>query len=103
MDGAETFRLLSDDCRLRIVALLGQRPHTVAELIVALGREQSNVSHHLKALREAGLVRSRYVGKFVLYELKDPMLVQLVTLGGHVAARVDERCECVECAQEDQV
>lgn len=63
------FRALADRSRLKLVqALLGGPAH-VGALVKATGLEQSLVSHHMKALREAGLVVSERRGPFVYYTL----------------------------------
>jgi len=50
-------KALSHGLRTTILGLLHERAATVSELAVALGRPKSTVAHHVKVLREAGLVR----------------------------------------------
>jgi release factor glutamine methyltransferase len=66
------FRTLGDPTRLRILALLEREELAVQELMEVLGMAQSRVSRHLGILREAGLVRDRRDGTFVLYQLALP-------------------------------
>ena len=68
---ASLLKALADETRLAVVRQLMQRPWHVGELQSELGIEQSLLSHHLKQLREAGIVRSERDGKAVLYSL-DP-------------------------------
>jgi DNA-binding transcriptional ArsR family regulator len=63
------FRALGDTSRLRILSELMDEPRHVGELVRRTGLRQSLVSHHLKVLREAGLVAARRHGPFVYYEL----------------------------------
>ena len=56
---APLLRLLSDPTRLRIFLLLREGEACVCELASALGLAENLVSHHLGALRRAGLVRDR--------------------------------------------
>ena len=63
------FKALSDDTRLRIVALLGQGELCVGHLEDALGLTQSHVSRHLAVLKSAGVVEARRSGTWVLYKL----------------------------------
>jgi ArsR family transcriptional regulator len=56
-------RALADVNRLRIVRRLAEREATVTELIGHVGLSQPLVSHHLKRLRDAGLVVTRRVGR----------------------------------------
>jgi len=62
-------KALADENRLAIVLTLTQRPHSVVELTSSLSIGQTSVSHHLKALRECGLVKSTPVGRSNVYEM----------------------------------
>jgi len=53
----EQLRALSDDVRLRIVALLRERARSTTELADEVGLAKGTVSHHLKVLEGAGLIR----------------------------------------------
>jgi biotin operon repressor len=62
-------KALADANRLRVVGLLAHRPHAVEELADVLELRPSTVSHHLRRLAEAGLVRSEASGHYHLYAL----------------------------------
>ncbi len=66
---SRVFRALSDENRLRMVALLAQGELCVCHLEAALGLSQTNVSRHLAVLRAAGLVDSRREQSWVYYRL----------------------------------
>jgi hypothetical protein len=68
------FKALADSSRLRIIGLLGTRPHKVGELAQALGLTEPTVSHHLARLREAWLVNLRAEGTTRIYSLRADML-----------------------------
>jgi SAM-dependent methyltransferase len=68
----KVFKTLADPTRLRILALLEREELAVQELMDVLGMAQSRVSRHLGILREAGVVRDRREGTFVLYQLALP-------------------------------
>ncbi len=68
-DCAQRLKVLSDPTRLAVVRRLMDGPQSVGELNEPLGVEPTLLSHHLRVLREAGLVESRRVGKSVLYQL----------------------------------
>ncbi|RKF25666.1 ArsR/SmtB family transcription factor [Micromonospora globbae] len=53
----EQFKALGHPFRQRLLFALGQRPATISQLAGALGSAKGNVAHHLKVLREAGMVR----------------------------------------------
>lgn len=61
--------LLSHETRLHLVLSLAQGPSTVSDLCALLGLQQSNCSHHLAILRNAGLVTDERDGQFVHYRL----------------------------------
>jgi len=66
------FKTLADPTRIRILGILAEAELAVHELMEVLGMTQSRVSRHLGILREAGLVRDRRDGTFVLYRLESP-------------------------------
>lgn len=75
---AAVFRALGEPNRLRILCSLGLECRPVSDVIRATGLEQTNVSFHLRALREAGLVRPERRGPFVYYCLQDAQLLNIV-------------------------
>jgi len=68
---AETFRLLGDPTRLRILFFCIARPQSVGDIAGALGLSPSLVSHHLRLLRGARLVRGERRAKQVFYVVAD--------------------------------
>ncbi|QND51994.1 winged helix-turn-helix transcriptional regulator [Phyllobacterium sp. 628] len=68
---AETFRLLGDPTRLRILFYCLEAPRSVGDIAESLQLSQSLVSHHLRLLRGARLVRGNRVSKQIFYELAD--------------------------------
>lgn len=69
---AERFRALADPTRLTIaLALRDAQELCVCDISWIVERAQNLVSHHLRALRRAGLVDSRREGKMALYSLTD--------------------------------
>ena len=67
-------RALSEPIRWQIVALLDREELCVCHLVEALGVEQSLVSHHLRVLREAGLVESSRFRYWTYYRLRPEAL-----------------------------
>jgi DNA-binding transcriptional ArsR family regulator len=55
---AEQFKALGHPARHRMVNVLRQRPATLRQLALALGMTKGTVGHHMRVLREAGLVRA---------------------------------------------
>ena len=76
---------LSDPVRLSVMQVLMGGPAVVAELVSATGASQSNVSNHLRVLRERGLVKSERRGRQAVYEIPDVSVARLVESLGAVA------------------
>jgi DNA-binding transcriptional ArsR family regulator len=66
---APVMKALSDENRLAILLAIAQRDHTVIELTAATGLSQTLVSHHLKSLRDTGLVTVTAKGRSNVYSL----------------------------------
>ncbi|NOZ59288.1 MAG: winged helix-turn-helix transcriptional regulator [Euryarchaeota archaeon] len=78
---ADIFKILGDPTRVRILHALSLRELCVCDLSALLGMSQSAVSHQLRLLRSAGLVRYRREGKVVYYSLADEHIVKLLEMG----------------------
>jgi len=63
------FRALGDENRLRLLELMVDGERSVAELMDLAGLGQSLVSHHLRTLRDAGLVVTRRDGRWIFYDI----------------------------------
>mgnify|MGYP005973457485 CR=1 FL=1 len=70
-DLADLFKVFSDTTRIKILYALMGRELCVADIAEATETSQSAVSHQLRALRTAKLIRSRKEGKNVYYSLND--------------------------------
>jgi ArsR family transcriptional regulator len=67
---AQAFKALGDPVRLRLLSIIASAPTgevCACDLTEPVGKSQPTVSHHLKVLREAGLVTSRKHGTWVHY------------------------------------
>ncbi len=80
-DLAELFKMLGDSTRVRILSALSFGELCVCDLSEALSMGQTAVSHQLRLLRGARLVRSRREGKNVYYALDDDHVTQIFTKG----------------------
>jgi DNA-binding transcriptional ArsR family regulator len=83
---ADVMQALSAPSRVRILAQLRTRPHSVSEIVAAVGMEQSAVSHQLRLLRDMELVIGERSGRRVVYSLYDD----------HVAALLDQAVGHIE-------
>jgi ArsR family transcriptional regulator, lead/cadmium/zinc/bismuth-responsive transcriptional repressor len=85
---AETFKVLGDSTRVRILDALSYAELCVHELAERVGISESAVSHQLRLLRGMRLVRQRRDGRLVYYTLDDQHIVGLFAQGlEHVQER----------------
>jgi DNA-binding transcriptional ArsR family regulator len=76
---AETYRLLGDPTRLKVLLTCLDAPIAVGDIARATGASQSLVSHHLRLLRAARLVRGTRRNKQVFYEAADHHIARMLT------------------------
>ena len=65
------FQLISDPTRLKILLLLCHCEECVNNIAVTVNMSAPAVSHHLRLLKQAGLISSRRLGKEIHYKLSD--------------------------------
>ena len=75
---AEMFKLMGDPSRLRVLVLCLDGPVAVGDIAETLGLSASLVSHHLRLLKAARLVRAERRGKNVFYSAADHHIRQIV-------------------------
>lgn len=75
---SKILKILGEPSRLNIVISLGLECRPVTEIVKDTGLSQTNVSFHLRVLREAGLVKSERKGSFVYYCLPDNQLREII-------------------------
>lgn len=87
---ARLFGALADPVRLALLRRLLEGEACVRDLVAVVGVKQPAVSKHLAVLEEAGLVRGRRAGGFVIYGVADPVVGELCRL---VCASIRRRSE----------
>jgi len=78
---AELFRSFSDTSRVRILSVLTEREVNVGALAGLVSISESAISHHLRSLRQLGVVQTRRDGKEVNYRVEDAHLVAIFQEG----------------------
>jgi DNA-binding transcriptional ArsR family regulator len=78
---AETFKILGDQTRVRLLDALSRAELCVCDLASLLGLTESAVSHQLRLLRGARVVRARRDGRMVFYSLDDQHILSLFQQG----------------------
>lgn len=84
---AATFRVLGDATRVRLIGALAAGEMTVGDLARSVGMTESAVSHQLRVLKDARIVRRRPAGRQVYYALDD---LHVLTLFRQVLTHVGE-------------
>ncbi|HEX2926612.1 MAG TPA: metalloregulator ArsR/SmtB family transcription factor [Ruminiclostridium sp.] len=85
-DLAELFKIFGDTTRIKILYVLFQAEMCVCDIAQLLNMSQSAISHQLRILKQAKLVKSRRDGKTIFYSLSD----------SHVRAIIDQGFEHIE-------
>ena len=85
---AETFKVLGDVTRVRILDAISRSELCVNDIAAVVGLSESAVSHQLRLLRGMRLVRQRRAGRMIFYALDDHHIMRLLEQGlEHVQER----------------
>lgn len=82
----ELIRVLGEPLRLQIVTLLSRETLCTSHLVEETGARQTNLSNHLRVLREAGVVETEPCGRFTYYKLRPDVLEALAGSFAELAA-----------------
>jgi ArsR family transcriptional regulator len=85
---AEFFKTLGHPARIRVLELLSEREHSVAEMLPQVGIEPAHLSQQLAVLRRANLVTSRKQGSTVYYSLTSPHVAELLAVARQILTGV---------------
>ncbi|MET8976926.1 metalloregulator ArsR/SmtB family transcription factor [Streptomyces sp. NPDC004539] len=85
---AEFFKTLGHPARIRVLELLSEREHSVAEMLPEVGIEPAHLSQQLAVLRRANLVVSRKEGSTVHYSLTSPDIAELLRVARAILSGV---------------
>ncbi|ADL50793.1 ArsR/SmtB family transcription factor [Clostridium cellulovorans] len=80
-DLADLFKVLGDSTRVRIICALFQAEMCVCDIAALLSMNQSAISHQLRVLKQARLVKYRKDGKVVYYSLEDEHVKRIFDQG----------------------
>lgn len=78
---------VGDPKRLRLLYLVAEHPRNVSDLTDLLGVAQPTVSHHLRILRDRGLVEARKEGTTVYYSLSHPRILEALDMMRAIVAQ----------------
>ena len=85
---AELYKVLGDSTRIRILELLSRQELCVQDIADGLAMTQSAISHQLRILKQAALVKSRREGKSIFYSLADGHVETILRQG------LEHICHC---------
>ena len=94
-DQARFLRCIGEPTRLQILKLLTEGERCVGELASVLNKEQSLISHHLRALKECNIVKDEQKAQKVYYKLTDVRLAKLI-IDSEALMKELSLCECQE-------
>lgn len=80
-DLAKLFKVFGDSTRIKILWALDESEMCVCDIAFLLNMTQSAISHQLRVLKQAELVKSRREGKIVFYSLEDEHVKQIFDQG----------------------
>ena len=80
----KVFKAVADATRLKILKLLSGGELCICEIMLALKRPQSSISHNLSVLEDAGLVKERKEGKWCRYRISDGAVTDMLNLAGRI-------------------
>ena len=81
IDLADFFKVLGDSTRIRILSALAHSELCVCDIAHVLNMTQSSISHQLRILKQARLVKNRRDGKVVYYRLDDEHVAAIMEAG----------------------
>ncbi|MFD5338072.1 ArsR/SmtB family transcription factor [Streptomyces hawaiiensis] len=94
----DLIRVLADPLRLQIVTLLARETLCTTHLVEETGARQTNLSNHLRVLREAGVVETEPCGRYTYYRLKPDVIAtlagQFADLAESARAAADNKRAC---------
>lgn len=80
----KVFKAIADPTRLKVLKLLMGGELCVCEIMIALKKPQSSISHNLSILEDAGLVKERKDGKWCHYRLSDAAIIDMINLAKRI-------------------
>jgi len=76
----KVFKAVADPTRLKMLKLLISGELCICDIMIALKKPQSSISHNLSILEDAGLIKERKSGKWCHYRLSDGATIEMINL-----------------------
>jgi ArsR family transcriptional regulator, arsenate/arsenite/antimonite-responsive transcriptional repressor len=88
---AQIFKALGDETRIKIIEMLIGRELCVCDILDAFNKSQPVISHHLRTLKQAGLVNDTRDGKWVYYSLNPAAFKSIDILMERIKPDLDKK------------
>lgn len=98
MNGINLLKCICDDTRFEILELLEKKKELcVSDFVKNLKKDQPLISHHLKTLRNCGIVKSRSEGKKMVYKISNTQLSCLISNVKNASKQMPSLCDNACC------
>ena len=98
MKGVNLLKCICDDTRFEILEMLQEKEELcVSDFVEKTKKDQPLISHHLKTLKNCGIVKSRDEGKKAMYSISNPQLSELITSITKASKKIPVLCNDNNC------
>lgn len=98
MNGASLLKCICEESRFSILELLQKNSEmSVNDLVAKLKKDQPLVSHHLRALKECNLLKTRENGKMTMYSIASKDLSKLISEIVRTSEKIVCCCDMAKC------
>lgn len=101
--GVALLHCISDETRFDILQHMGSGEYSVSEIVGMVGKDQPLVSHHLRILRECGIVVCHARGRCSMYSVSSSKLAFLIQDISEAGEMMDELCTDACCTKQPGV
>ncbi|MDX1596551.1 MAG: metalloregulator ArsR/SmtB family transcription factor [Nitrosopumilaceae archaeon] len=94
MNGVNLLKCICDETRFEILELLERKKELcVSDFVNNMKKDQPLISHHLKTLKQCGIVKSRSEGKKMMYEISNSQLRELIVNVKQASKKIPSLCK----------
>ena len=98
MNGLELIKCICDETRFNILELLQENKELcVNDFVASLKKDQPLVSHHLRTLKQCGILSSRGNGKMTMYSISSKQISEMVDNITKASKKIVTLCDCKSC------
>ncbi|MDH3677363.1 MAG: metalloregulator ArsR/SmtB family transcription factor [Nitrosopumilus sp.] len=98
MNGPSLLKCVCDDTRFEILEMLQKNKELcVSDFVLKIKKDQPLISHHLKTLKNCGIVKSRDEGKKAMYSISNHQLSELISIITKASKKIPILCNDNNC------